>query len=84
MPLVTGRLIASLDPVPAGSSPLTHPIAEGGGAVVVAAVPHSSDSPLALIASLCGVALLLGLGAMRERRVGLDWRSLRPPWSRSR
>jgi hypothetical protein len=85
MPLVTGRLIASLDPVPARSSPLTHPIAEGGGAVVVAAaVPHSSSSPLTLIASLCGVALLLGLGAMRERRGGLDWRSLRPPWSRSR
>jgi PKD domain len=83
-PLVSGRLIASLNPVPAGSSPLTHPIAEGAGAVAVAAVPHSSSSPLALIASLCGVALLLGLGAMRERRGGPDWRSLRPPWSRSR
>jgi hypothetical protein len=73
-----------VDAVPAGSSPLTQPIAEGGGAAVVAAVPHSSSSPLALIASLCGVALLLGLGALRERRGALDWRSLRPPWSRPR
>jgi hypothetical protein len=56
----------------------------GGGAAAVAEVPDSSSSPVALIASLCGVALLLGLGALRERRGGLDWRSLRPPWSRPR
>jgi hypothetical protein len=81
---VTGRLIASVDPVPAGSSPLVHAVPAGGGAAAAAQVDRSSSSPLALIGSLCGVALLLGLGALRERRGGLDWRSLRPPWSRPR
>jgi hypothetical protein len=52
--------------------------------VAVAAVPRSSSSLWALIGSLCAVALLLSLGALRERRGGLDWRSLRPPWFRPR
>jgi hypothetical protein len=82
LPLVTGQLIASVNAVPAGSSPLVHAVQAGGGAAAVAHVPESSGSPWALIGSLTAVAALLGLGAWRERRGGPDWRSLRPPWSR--
>jgi hypothetical protein len=77
-------LIASVNAVPAGASPLVHAVPAGGGAAAVAEVTDSSNSPWALIGSLSAVAALLGLGAWRERRGGLDWRSLRPPWSRPR
>jgi hypothetical protein len=82
LPLVTGRLIASVDPQAPGASPLVHTIAGGTPAEGAIADDRSRSSPAAIIAGILAALALLGLGAARERRGAIAWRSLRPPWSR--
>jgi hypothetical protein len=82
LPIVTGRLIASVDPQAPGASPLVHTIAGGIPAAGAIARDRSKNSPAAIIAGILAALVLLGLGAARERQGASAWRSLRPPWSR--
>jgi plastocyanin len=82
LPLVTGRLIASVNPQAPGASPLVHTIAGGIPAAGAIAGNRSRTSPAAIIAGILAALALLGLGALRERQGAFTWRSLRSPWSR--
>ncbi len=80
---VDGYLIANVDPVPAGSSPLVTDVAAPTGAAIATGTRHvAAHSPWAIIGSLAAVLGLLCLGAGRELRDPVDWRTLRPHRSR--
>jgi PKD repeat protein len=76
-PLVTGRLIADVTPLPAGSSPLVH-LSPGSAAAAPRPPQPSQRSPLPAIAGCLAIVLLLGLGARRELAGPDWWRTLRP------
>jgi PKD repeat protein len=75
-PVVTGRLVSDVTPLPAAVSPLVH---------VEAGVPETSQaarstvggSALPAIAAGLAILALLALGARRELRGRRDWRTLR-------
>jgi hypothetical protein len=80
---VSGRLVAAVIPLSARASPLVHRVAEAtaaGPEPVAGRVP--GPSPWGIVGGGLAVLGLLGLGAGREVRGRIDWRSLRPPWSR--
>jgi hypothetical protein len=76
-PLVTGRLISDVRPLPAGSSPLVHvtPAAAAAPGIVRRA---TSASSLSALAAALAVIALLGLGARRELRGRRRWRAAPP------
>jgi PKD repeat protein len=75
-PVVTGRLVSDVKPLPAAVSPLVH---------VEAGIPETSQaarssvggSALPAIAAGLAILALLALGARRELRGRRDWRTLR-------
>ena len=74
-PLVTGRLISDVTPVPANDSPLVK-LAQGPPATAPAIQPATSASVVPALAAGFVVLLLLGLGAGNELRGRRDWRTL--------
>ena len=80
---VSGRLVADVVPLSALSSPLVHAISGTSAASpepVAGRAPGTS--PWAIVGAALAVLALLGLGAGRELRGRINWRSLRPPPSR--
>jgi PKD repeat protein len=75
-PVVTGRLVSDVTPLPAGQSPLVH-IEAGVPETSQAARSSVGGSALPAIGAALAVLALLGLGARRELRGGRDWRTLR-------
>lgn len=74
-PLVTGRLISDVTPVPANASPLVK-VAQGPPATAPAIRPATTVSLVPALAAGFAVVLLLGLGAGNELRGRRDWRTL--------
>jgi hypothetical protein len=77
---VTGLLISAVDTAPPGASPLVHgaPAADRGAKLPTGnRHAQTSTSPWAIILSVLVVLGLMGLGAARELRARVDWRSLR-------
>ena len=67
-PVVKGRLIADVTPLPESSSPLVRATASASVAPTVRQATSTTTSPLAAIAAGAAVAALLGLGACYELR----------------
>lgn len=67
-PLVTGRLIADLTPLPERSSPLVRATASAAPVPAVRQATSTGTSPLAPIVASAVAAALLGLGAWHELR----------------
>lgn len=74
-PLVTGRVISDVIPVPANDSPLVR-VAQGPPATAPAIRPATSTSFVPALGAGIVVVLLLGLGAGNELRGRRDWRTL--------
>ena len=74
-PLVTGRLISDVIPVPANDSPLVK-VAQGPPATAPAIRPATTTSFVPALSAGIAVVLLLGLGAGNELRGRRDWRTL--------
>ncbi|MBV9414010.1 MAG: PKD domain-containing protein [Solirubrobacterales bacterium] len=76
-PVVAGRLISDVIALGPGASPLVHVVP-----ATVASAPPARRAIRASVLPAAGAALavllLLGLGAARELRFGLDWRTRRP------
>jgi PKD domain len=66
-PVVTGRLIADVTPLAAGSRPLGH-VASAGAAPAPTVRRATSSSSISAVGSALLVVVLLGLGAWRELR----------------
>jgi PKD repeat protein len=75
-PVVTGRLVSDVIPLPASQSPLVQ-AETGSPATAQAARSHAGGSPVAPVVAGLAVLALLGLGASRELRGRRDWRRLR-------
>jgi PKD domain len=75
-PLVTGRLVSDVTPLPAGASPLVHDVT-GPPTTAPPARRAIRASSLPGLAAGLAVAVLLGLGAGRELRGRRGWRALR-------
>jgi PKD domain len=76
-PLVAGRLISDVIPVPANDSPLVK-VVPGPPATAPAIRPATSTSFVPALGAGIIVVLLLGLGAGNELRGRRDWRTLLP------
>jgi PKD repeat protein len=76
-PLVTGQEISDVVALPAGASPLVHSV-PAPAASAPPARQATRASRLPALAAALGVALLLGLGAVRELRGRRGWAALRP------
>ena len=76
-PLVTGRLISDVSPLPVGSSPLVHltPVAAAAPPAVGQA---TRTTAMPAIGAALVVIVLLGLGAWRELRGRRRWRAASP------
>lgn len=74
-PLVTGRLISAVTPLPPSASPLVHALA-APPATAPAVRRGSAGSSLAAIGAGLAIVLLLGLGAARE----LSWPPRQRRW----
>jgi hypothetical protein len=75
-PAVVGQLISDVTPVPPSASPLARIIPAGvASAPAVRGAVHATDLPA--VAGGVLALLLFGLGAARESRTSLRWRSLR-------
>ncbi len=75
-PLVTGRLVSDVIPLPAGASPLVHPV-PASIAPAPAARRAIRGSVVPILGGALTVVLLLTLGAARELRGRRNWRALR-------
>jgi hypothetical protein len=66
---VSGRLIADVALLPAGRSPLVHPLPAAVTGVGGASVAHGTPASWPMVAAAVALGLaLLGLGAARELR----------------
>jgi hypothetical protein len=74
-PLVAGRLISDVTPIPANDSPLVK-VVPGPPATAPAIRPATSTSFVPALGAGIVVVLLLGLGAGNELRGRRDWRTL--------
>ncbi len=74
-PVIDGRLISDVTPLPPGASPLVQ-VVNNPLATAPAVRPVTRGSLVAVLASGILVVLLLGLGAGRELRGRRDWRAL--------
>ena len=75
-PVVTGRLVSDVTPLPAGESPLVR-LEAGVPATSQAARSRVGGSPVGPIVGGLSVLALLALGARRELRGKRNWRTLR-------
>jgi hypothetical protein len=74
-PLVTGRLISDVIPLPPGASPLVHVVP---ASIASAPARHAVRTSLVpIVGAGLAIFLLLSLGAARELRGQGDWRTLR-------
>jgi hypothetical protein len=77
-PLVKGRLISDVIPLPPGASPLVQDVS-APAATAPAVRPAVATTILPTLGAALAVVFLLGLGAGRELRGRRDWRALRLP-----
>jgi PKD domain len=72
-PLVTGRLISDVTPLPVDSSPLVHVTPAAAAAPAVAQATRTAS--LSALGAVAVVIVLLGLGVWRELRGRRRWRA---------